>query len=183
MKRLLFVSALLPCLLGCVHTYRYDGQAYPSREEAIRAVRSSNTSMLTRITPAANRIGGTLNFYVPEKSAIQERGVILTGKPPANLIDYVVEVASINHQALYDALVRRGAFDRVKLQYSQGEHIPTQNGEYMVYLYQPNARAAAWFFSSDLVKREQVNFDTSKSDRAEKIQYWLDSIEALAKVK
>lgn len=183
MKRLVVICAVLSCLAACANSYRYEGQTFTSQEEALTAAKASNSSMLARIRPAEHHVGGTLNFYIPDKATIMERGVTRTGNPRESLIDYVAETSSIAYRTFYDALVKRASFDRVVLHYSGGEQIPAQKGEYVVYLYQPNASAAAWYFSSDVINREQLHFDTSKSDRAEKVQYWIDSIEALAKTR
>ena len=184
MRTLLAICLVIPFLAGCARiTYRYDGQAYRSAEQALKAHQVSNDTLVAQIQPARNRVGGTLNFHVPDKNAILERGIRKTGEPRAEILDYVAESSSLTHRGLYDALVKRGSFDRVQLNFSGGEHVPSKPGEYVVYLFQPNAQTAAWFFSSDAVKREQLHFDTSKTDRAERIQYWLASIEALAKIK
>ena len=184
MRRLVLCGAvsLTVALGGCV-TYSYEGQAYNSAEAALAAAKASNDKVVSQIRPATNRVGGTLNLYSPDKTAILERGIRKTGEPRQEILNYIADVSLISQRGLYDALVKRGSFDRVTHNLSDGQHVPPKAGEFVVYLYQPSVDRVAWFFSSDTVRQQPLHFDMSKAERSERIQYWLDSIDALARVK
>lgn len=185
MRALLLVCAVAILVSACGPriTYRYAGQAYRSQEAALQAARKSHASMVSQIEPAKNRIGGTLNVYIPDRNAIMERGIRKTGEPRQELLDYVAETAMLANQSLYDALLKRNAFDNVVLHESTGQHVTPKAGERAVYLYQPNVDGAGWYFASSAVPRERIHFDMTKPDRAQRVQYWMDSIEALAKIR
>lgn len=185
MRALRLVALIAVLVAGCGPriTYRHDGQPYRDRDRALAAVRLSHANMVAGIAPAQNRVGGTLNMYVPSKSAVLEHGIRKSGEPRYEILEYVAETAVLGNQSLYDALIKRNSFDRVVLQDSDGQHITPQAGERVVYLYMPNAQSIGWFFSSNTVKRERVQFDMTKPSRAERVQYWIDSVEALARVK
>ena len=180
---LICLTAVLVSACGPRITYRYAGQAYRSQDQALAAARKSHADMVGQIVPARNRVGGTLDVYVPDRNAIMDRGIRKTGEPRQEILDYITESSMLSYQSIYDALVKRNSFDRVVLHYSNGEHISPKRGERAVYVYQPNVDGIGWFYSSDAVQRERVHFDTTKPDRAQRIQYWIDGVEALAKIK
>lgn len=180
---LVCLVAMLVSACGPRITYRYAGQAFRSQDQALGAARKSHAAMVEQIEPATTRVGGTLSLYIPDREAIMERGIRKTGEPRQEILDYVAETGMLANQSLYDALVKRNSFDNVVLHYSSGQHVAAKPGERVVYLYQPNVDGTGWFFSSDAVPRERIHFDMTKPDRAQRIQYWIDSIEALAKVK
>ena len=182
-------ATLLVCVLAIVAgcgprlTYRYGGQAYRSQDQALAAAAKSHASMVEQIVPAMNRVGGALDVYVPDRNAIMERGIRRTGEPRQEILDYVSESMMLANKSVYDALVKRNSFDRVTLHYSNGEHITPKAGERAVYLYAPNVDGISWFFASAAVPRERIHFDMTKPDRSARVQYWIDSVEALAKIK
>ena len=180
---LVCLAAILVSACGPRITYRYAGQAYRSQDAALKAARSSHASMVSQIELAKNRIGGTLDLYIPDREAIMERGIRKTGEPRQEILEYVAETALLANQSLYDALLKRNSFDRVELHYSNGQHVTPKAGERAVYLYQPNVDGAGWYFASNAVPRERIHFDMTKPDRAQRVQYWIDSIEALAKIR
>jgi len=149
----------------------------------LAAAEQSHASMVEQIVPAKNRVGGTLDLYIPDRDAVIERGIRRTGEPRQEIISYVAETAWLANKSLHDALVKRNSFDRVTLHYSSGEHITPKAGERAVYLYVPNVDGIGWFFASTAVPRERIHFDMTKPDRSVRVQYWIDSIEALAKIK
>jgi hypothetical protein len=181
-------SVFLTCfaalfLAGCGIKYTYSGKTYNSANEALAAAQTSNDDLVTLIKPVRNRIGGTLHYYMPNREAILERGIRKTGEPRKEITDYIADTSTINYTGLYNALVKRNAYDRVVLHYSSGEHIDPKPGEYVLYLYQPNVQSTGWYFVSDSVSRESVQFDTSKADRLQRVEYWLSSVDALARIK
>jgi hypothetical protein len=176
------MAALL--LQGCGgSTYRYGGKAYRNADQALAAARESNAKMVAQIAPAKNRVGGTLVIYVPNKDSVIERGVRKTGEPRQESLDYVAETIMLRNQSLHQALVQRNSFDDVTLHYSDGGHIAPKAGERVVYLYQPGVDNSGWFFASAAVNRERIHFDMTKADASARVQYWIESIEALAKIK
>lgn len=107
-----------------------------------------------------------------------------TANPPTQAgKEYLAVAASMSLQSMYDAVVKRGSFDRVMLHYSGGEHINPKPGERVVYHYRPGPDAAAWYFASGTVSRQLIHFDTGKSEPFEKVQFWLESLDALARQK
>jgi hypothetical protein len=176
-------AALTAALAACGITYQYDGRPYESAAAGLAAAREAHEKIVAQTPVASNRVGGTLNFYSPDKASILERGIRKTGEPSPQILDYVAEISLTDYRGLYNALVKRGSFDRVVFHYSDGQHVPAKAGEYAVYLYQPNVDRIGWFFASDTVKQHPLQFDMSKAERAERIRYWLDSIDALARVK
>jgi hypothetical protein len=128
-------------------------------------------------------VGGTLDFYIQDKEAILQRGFKTAGPLPSEGKDYLAETAVMSFRNIYDAVVKRGSFDRVMLHYSGGEHITPQPGERVVYHYRPGPDISAWYFSSDAVSREPLHSDTGKVDQFENVQLWLQSLDALAKKK
>jgi hypothetical protein len=185
MRALALVCLVAMLVAGCGPriTYRYAGQAYRSQDQALAAARRSHASMVEQIVPATNRVGGTLDVYIPDRNAILDRGIRKTGEPRQEILDYIAESGLLSYQSIYDALVKRNSFDRVALHYSNGEHISPKGGERALYVYQPNVDGIGWFYSSASVPRERVHFDTTKPDRAQRIQYLIDSVEALAKIR
>jgi len=185
MRAILLVCAAATLVAACGPriTYRYGGQAYRSSDQALAAAEKSHASMVEQIVPATNRVSGTLDLYIPDRDAIKERGIRRTGEPRPEILDYVAETALLANKSLYDALIKRNSFDRVTLHYSSGEHITPKAGERAIYLYAPNVDSIGWFFASAAVPRERIHFDMTKPDRAARVQYWIDSVEALAKIK
>jgi hypothetical protein len=185
MRALAFIciAALLLAACGPRITYRYGGQVYRSQDRALAAARSNHAGMVEQIVPATNRVGGTLNVYIPDRSAIMDRGIRKTGEPRQEILDYVTETSMLANQSLYDALIKRNSFDNVVLNYSTGQHVTPKTGERAVYLYLPNVDGQGWFYASEVVPRERIHFDMTKPDRAQRVQYWIDSVEALAKIK
>lgn len=184
MRAFVAVCVLLALATGCARTtYRHGGIAYSTKEAALAAAEKSKENMLARITPARSRVGGTMNLYMPDRQAIVEREVPKMGELRQEILDYLADGALIRYRGLYEAVLKRGSFDRVVLHATRGEEIPPKSGEFVLYVYQPGPGTSAWFFSSDSVKRERIHFDLSKPDASERVQYWLDSIDALAKVK
>jgi hypothetical protein len=180
---LALLLAVLLAACGPRLTYRYGGVAYRSQDQALAAAQKSHASMVDQIAPAKNRVGGTLDVYVPDRSAVMERGIRRTGEPRQEILDYVAESSMLNFQSVYDALVKRNAFDRVVMHYTNGQHIKPKTGERAVYLYMPNVDGTGWFYTSDVVPSERIHFDMTKPDRAQRVQYWLESVEALAKIR
>lgn len=175
--------ALLVAACGPRFTYRYGGQAYRSQDQALDAARKAHASMVEQIVPAQNRVGGTLNLYIPNRDSILDRGIRKTGEPRQEILDYVAETAMLANRSLYDALIKRNSFDNVVLTYSTGQHVTPKTGERAVYLYLPNVDGQGWFYASEVVPRERIHFDMTKPDRAQRVQYWIDSVEALAKIR
>ena len=184
MRILLSACALLVALAGCSSTtYNYAGQSYSSKQEVLAAIKAKHDNMIARTRASTDRVGGTLDFYIPNKESLMQRGFRTANPVTPDGKDYLGEASAMSLRYLYDAVVKRGSFDRVILHYSGGEHINPKPGERVVYHYRPGPDTAAWYFASDAVSRQPLHFDTGKSEPFEKVQFWLESLDALAKKK
>jgi hypothetical protein len=176
--------AILLGLAGCGGTrYMHAGQTYLDKREALAAVKAEHEDLIARTRVTADRVGGTLDFYIPSKESLMQRGFRAANPITSDGKDYLAETAAMLMRNMYDAVVKRGSFDRVTLHYSDGGHINPKPGERAVYFFRPGPDTAAWYFSSDAVTRRPLHFDTGKTERFEKVQFWLESLDVLAKMK
>jgi hypothetical protein len=161
--------------------YVYEGKSYRDKQEALAAVKAGHDDVLAHTRASTNRVGGSLDVYIQDKNVMMERGFRTATPLTQDGKDYMGETAAMSLRNMYDAILKRGSFDQVILHYSGGEHINPQAGQRVVYHYRPGPETSAWYFSSDAVNRQPLHADTGKAATFEKLEFWLDNLDALAR--
>jgi len=165
-------------------TYFYAGKGYADKQEALAAAKASHDDLIAKTRAAAERIGGSLAFYIPQKPDIMRRGFESASPLSDDVKDYRAEATFLQYRSLYDAVVKRGSFDHVMLRHSNGGHVLPQRGERIVYLYLSGPEEGAWYFSSrdssGAGRRQQLGF-SRKPERSERVESWLERLDAQAK--
>jgi hypothetical protein len=170
---------ILSTLTGCM-TYRYAGDTFSSESDAAKAQARAHEQALASIQPTKNRVGGAARFCVPNKERIY------AGTIGGNMgREYVTKMLLNDIRFLHAALVKRNIFDQVTYVETQGEACLWQSGEMatVYFLMSADNKAGGYYFSSQAVLKEPVQYDSGATKLSDKVLHLLNSVEALAHIK
>jgi hypothetical protein len=169
-------------LCGCT-PYLYNGKTYYSEGEAVAAQRERHAQALADIQPTDHPVGGVLRMYFVDRDTAAKVLTELAGDVPDAMANYVLNATYAKVQFTRDAIAKRKIFDRVELEYWDGEHHDPEPDAYVLYYY-PSLTHASWYFIGRQVPpRTPVRFDDAQSDLAKRTIFFLDTLETLARAE
>jgi len=174
------LAALCAFLCGCV-PYQYNGKTYYSEGEALAAQRQRHAQALAEIQPTDHPVGGVLRMYFVDRDTAEKGLTELATDIPGATADYFVSAAFEKVQFTRDAIVKRRIFDKVELQYSDGEHHDPDPDAYVLYYYASLAHQSWYFIGRRAPPRTPIQFDNAQSDLVARTIPFLDRLETLAR--
>jgi len=179
--KIVFFIALLTIMIGCGNTYKYKDQNFRSPEEGLAAQKTDLDSIISQITPANKKHGGTAVVVIPTLEVFSDLGVKKTGHPEQELVDYVGKSIAASYINMYDCLKQRKIFDKVTLIEDKYPIPKVKNiiTEYDVLIYLDFApEQIHWFMKvAPDYKDIPLDFDKSKDLGYPRTLSWLDNIE------
>lgn len=170
MWKSLAAMVLVSILSGCA-SYSYLGQKFTSRNEALAFGSKAIAESMASIEPLKQPVGGTARVVFLKREVMMSRY-------PDNLFDkdYHFELLMKDVNATYDGIRKRNIFNSVTMEYADGGYQTPKKGEAVIYLYSPDRETAAWYFSSETISREPVNFDRGQATLAGKRAYFISTV-------
>jgi len=112
-NRRLIVVALITLLAGCYTTYwQYDNINYPTSSAGINAARNDFNNILSGIEPLPKPIARSVKVVLPNIQRVRDAGVIKTGQPTQEIIDYIATIGYLGNYGMTDALKKRTSWSQ-----------------------------------------------------------------------
>lgn len=186
----LSACALVALLGGCLalRQYKVGEQTFASRAKAEQEHARQLNEVMMGVHPIDSPVSGSALMALPTLEHIEHHAIKFTGNKGAisrDQIEYVKRTTMNGREAMYTALQRRRIFDEVTLVHgNHPESTPLGKHGFLIYLYNPSPEAAQWYLKAPGGESPSpVGIDMGKAIGLPRTMSWLDSIEALAKVR
>jgi len=163
--------------------YPYNGSVYFSEGEALAAQRQRLSDALANIEPTDHPVGGVLRMYFVDRDTATKVLTELADDMPGATADYLLKAAYEKVRFTRDAIEKRRIFDRVELEYWDGEHHDPDPGAYVLYYYASLSHQSWYFIGKKVPPRTPVRFDNTQVNLAKRTIFFLDSLETLARAE
>jgi len=172
------VALIIPMLSGCMK-YRYGDRTFTDRSEAEAAQKAETDMIRAGFKPRNTPLAKLGRVVILSKTLVIDRRTKEGASTEAR--DYVATILYNDYRNTAEIIRQRNVFERLDIEESvNGEHVTPKDNEAVVYLYMPDNKTAGWYYISKTTKRTPLNFDFGNPDKAGRLKYFFDSVEALA---
>ena len=179
----LFVFTLSACPIAVITSWKYGGESYETKEEAIAAQEKWWQNAIAKTTPVTDPLSGTLKFCWLSQNKMLS-GAPYRGRAAHQLVlrTYTVEMVYREWKYVYQLIKKRRIFENSEYYETEGEECQRDSGDAAVLYYQViSSKRGGWYFSSAAVKKEPVKM-TNTPYRYANYMSFLDRVEELAKI-
>ena len=177
------IIILLACVMfplyACAPTvFTLGGQTYQSSAEALAAQRAQMDAILVKIEPVPTPYGGRVTVFIPSDADLRARGMINTGTPAPEVVDYI---AAVSHRALsffHEVVVKKNLFESAELRDVVGTVRPDIGpGEHAIWAQLLGPNQSGWkYYTADMTESVSFVVDNSLPLGGERYFDWLEKL-------
>lgn len=172
-------ACILMVLGACAPiVYTLGGQTYQTSTAALAAQRAQMDTILSKIEPVPTPYAGRARILIPSDADLRARGMIHTGTPAPEVVDYI---ATVNHRALalfHEIVAKRNLFESAELQDVVGTARPDIGpGEHAIWAQLLGPNQSGWkYYTSDMAEPVSILIDNSLPVGGAKHVDWLEKL-------
>lgn len=168
--------ALCVTAAACQPAYKYGNVNYPTAEAGLAAARADVDGVLAPIHQSSTRVGGTVAVIVPSVSRARDRGVVKTGNPSPEQIDYVAKTLVLGWSGMGSAVDRAGIFDTVTIVEDDDPEVASSTADWTIWMNLVEPNTAGWYLRKRGGEgREPLPIDTGVQPK-DRAAAWAESV-------
>ena len=174
----LLACAIFP-LFACAPTvFTLGGQTYQSSAEALAAQWAQMDAILAKIEPAPTPFAGRATVFVPSDGDLRARGMINTGTPAPEVVDYVAAVSFRALAFFHKVVAKKNLFESAELRDVAGTARPDIGpGEHAVWAQLLSPNQSGWkYYTADMTETLSIPVDNSLPLGGERYFDWLEKL-------
>ncbi|VBB46501.1 hypothetical protein TRIP_B40319 [uncultured Desulfatiglans sp.] len=173
------VIIFMAILSGCApNTWRYGNQMYPSSSAALVAARADADKNVLTVVPRNGVLGSSARIVTPNFDRIRAAGVVKTGNPSDDQINYVAEVLRIGLNVMARAIDARGIFTSVTKNEEYDTRAPSSNGaDYIIWFYLTDQGDGEWYIAENGGKEKSRLLISKSSIPQERVCDFVEGVE------
>lgn len=130
---------------GCKPVYRYGLTSYPTADAGVAAARADSAAVVAAVRESNMKVEGTAEVIVPSVARTRERGVVKTGTPRPEEVDYVARTLVVGWEGMGNALARAGVFSSVTVREDDDPEVAESSADWTIWLNLVDPNVVGWY--------------------------------------
>ncbi len=169
-------ATLFAALPSACSSFYYDGKTFSSGEAALEAQGRILGTAINSVVPLKAPLARKARVGLPSKTVIYEREIIGNKAVGGR---WLTDLLMREHVAVLRAIERRGIFETVTYELTDGRHLKPGADECVIYLYLPSTTARGWYFNASQGNRSPLFFESGEPDPSRRLGFFIESLERL----